>query len=90
MLSKAQLLIIDDWGLEPLKPAHRNDLLEIMDDRPDRSSTLIISQLPSDQWYVSIWENTLADHFGLTDAQRSSLTTKRRIHEKKKWLVDTC
>jgi len=29
-----QLLIMDDWGLEPLKPAHRNDLMEIMDDAP--------------------------------------------------------
>ena len=32
-LAKTQLLMIDDWGLEPLKPAHRNDLMEIMDDR---------------------------------------------------------
>lgn len=61
LLSKVQLLIIDDWGLEPLKPAHRNDLLEIMDDRHGRSSTLIISQLPTDKWYASIGENTLAD-----------------------------
>lgn len=61
LLSKVQLLIIDDWGLEPLKPAHRNDLLEIMDDRHGSSSTMIISQLPTDQWYASIGENTLAD-----------------------------
>ncbi|MBY4679144.1 ATP-binding protein, partial [Marinobacterium arenosum] len=32
-LAKVRLLMIDDWGLEPLKPAHRNDLMEIMDDR---------------------------------------------------------
>lgn len=60
-LAKIQLLIIDDWGLEPLKPAHRNDLLEIMDDRHGTTSTLIISQLPTDQWYASIGDNTLAD-----------------------------
>lgn len=60
-LAKIQLLVIDDWGLEPLKPAHRNDLLEIMDDRHGNTSTLIISQLPTDQWYVSIGDNTLAD-----------------------------
>jgi len=60
-LAKIQLLIIDDWGLEPLKPAHRNDLLEILDDRHGNTSTLIISQLPTDQWYVSIGDNTLAD-----------------------------
>ncbi len=60
-LAKIQLLIIDDWGLEPLKPAHRNDLMEIMDDRHGTTSTLIISQLPTDQWYASIGDNTLAD-----------------------------
>lgn len=60
-LAKTQLLILDDWGLEPLKPAHRNDLMEIMDDRYANHSTMIISQLPTDQWYASIGDNTLAD-----------------------------
>ncbi|MCW9008066.1 MAG: IS21-like element helper ATPase IstB [Marinobacter sp.] len=60
-LAKTQLLIIDDWGLEPLKPAHRNDLMEIMDDRHGQTSMLMISQLPTDQWYASIGDNTLAD-----------------------------
>lgn len=61
MLAKTQLLVIDDWALEPLKAIHRNDLLEIMDDRHQSTSTLIISQLPTDQWYASIGDNTLAD-----------------------------
>ena len=60
-LSKLDLLIIDDWGLEPLKAPQRNDLMEIMDDRHGSSSTLMISQLPTDQWYQSIGDNTLAD-----------------------------
>ncbi len=60
-LAKIQCLVIDDWGLEPLKPAHRNDLMEIMDDRHGHTSTLMISQLPTDQWYASIGDNTLAD-----------------------------
>jgi len=60
-LAKLDVLILDDWGLEPLKAAHRNDLMEIMDDRHGSSSTLIISQLPTDQWYQSIGDNTLAD-----------------------------
>ena len=55
------MLIIDDWGLETLKPAQRNDLMEIMDDRHGATSTVIISQLPTDQWYASIGDNTLAD-----------------------------
>jgi len=60
-LAKIQLLIIDDWGLETLKPAHRNDLMEIMDDRHGHTSTMMLSQLPTDQWYTSIGDNTLAD-----------------------------
>jgi len=61
LLAKVRLLIIDDWGLETLKPAGRNDLMEIMDDRHSDTSTMIISQLPTDQWYTSIGDNTLAD-----------------------------
>jgi len=60
-LSKLDLLILDDWGLEPLKAPQRNDLMEIMDDRHGSTSTLMISQLPTDQWYQSIGDNTLAD-----------------------------
>ena len=60
-LAKINCLLIDDWGLETLKPAQRNDLMEIMDDRHDHGSTIVISQLPTDQWYTSIGDNTLAD-----------------------------
>ena len=60
-LAKIDLLLIDDWGLESLTAAHRNDLMEIMDDRHGHSATLMISQLPTDQWYAAIGDNTLAD-----------------------------
>jgi len=63
-LAKIQLLIIDDWGLEKMAPAHRNDMMEIMDDRHGQTSTLVMSQLPTDQWYASIGDNTLADAIG--------------------------
>lgn len=53
--------ILDDWGLEALKAAQRNDPMEIMDDRNGSSSTVVISQLPTDKWYQSIGDNTLAD-----------------------------
>ena len=55
------MLILDDWGLEPLDTAQRNDLMEIMDDRNSAASTVVISQLPVNQWYQSIGDNTLAD-----------------------------
>ena len=60
-LAKVQLICIDDWGLESLNAAQRNDLLEIMDDRHGQASTLMLSQLPTDQWYTSVGDNTLAD-----------------------------
>ena len=60
-LAKIDLLILDDWGLEPLNTAQRNDLMEIMDDRHGCASVIIISQLPTDQWYEMIGDNTLAD-----------------------------
>ncbi len=60
-LAKTDLLILDDWGLEPLTQQQRNDLLEIMDDRHEHSSTLVTSQLPTRQWHASIGDETLAD-----------------------------
>ena len=60
-IASLDLLIIDDWGLEPLNAATRNDFLEIMDDRYQQSATIMISQLPTEQWYDVIGDNTLAD-----------------------------
>lgn len=60
-LARTDLLIIDDWGLEPLQGVQRHDMLEIMDDRHGHTSTAVVSQLPFDQWYGSIGDNTLAD-----------------------------
>ncbi len=61
LIATISLLIIDDWELELLKPAQHNDQMEIKDDRHEGTSTMVISQLPSDQWYASIGDNTLAN-----------------------------
>jgi DNA replication protein DnaC len=60
-IARTQLLLVDDWGLEKLNAAQRNDLMEIMDDRHGTKSTVMMSQLPTDQWYAAIGDNTLAD-----------------------------
>jgi DNA replication protein DnaC len=60
-LSSANLLILDDWGLEPLTVQQRSDLLELIDARYDTKSTLISSQLPIENWYDMIGESTHAD-----------------------------
>lgn len=57
-LKSCDLLILDDWGLEPLNAQQRSDLLEIIDARYDFKSTLITSQLPVANWYEMIGEST--------------------------------
>lgn len=61
MLERVRLLIIDDWGPEPLTAQQRRDLLEIVDDRDDRGSLLITSQIPVSQWHEVIADPTLGD-----------------------------
>lgn len=60
-LAKVELLILDDFGLAPLTEQTRRDLLEILDDRYDKKSTLITSQLPVEQWHAYLGDPTLAD-----------------------------
>lgn len=60
-LAKADLLVLDDFGLIPLAEQTRRDLLEILDDRYDRRSTLVTSQLPVDKWHHYLDDPTLAD-----------------------------
>ncbi len=60
-LARLNLLIIDDWGLTPLTAAERRDLLEVLDDRYNRSATLITSQFPVNTWHELIGEATIAD-----------------------------
>jgi DNA replication protein DnaC len=60
-LGGVQLLILDDWGLEPLDAQARHDLLEIVEERYGRRSTIITSQLPVDSWHHVIGDPTYAD-----------------------------
>jgi DNA replication protein DnaC len=60
-LVKVELLVLDDWLLTPLKDAERRDLLEVIEDRTERRSTLIAGQLPVASWHEAIGDPTLAD-----------------------------
>ena len=60
-LGRVDLLVLDDWGLEPLDAAARHDLLEILEERYGRKSTLVTSQLPVDRWHEIIGDPTYAD-----------------------------
>lgn len=60
-LARVDLLILDDWGPEKLDDEQRRDLLEIVEDRYERRSTLVTSQVPVDRWYEIIGNPTIAD-----------------------------
>jgi len=60
-LARVKLLILDDWGPEALTPNQARDLLEILEDRYDKGSIIITSQVPVDRWHDLIGVPTLAD-----------------------------
>ncbi len=60
-IEKCDLLILDDFGMQNLDNATRMNLMEIIEDRHGRKSTLIASQLPVASWYEVIGESTIAD-----------------------------
>jgi DNA replication protein DnaC len=60
-LSRVELLILDDFGLAPLTGEQRRDLLEIIDDRHQRGSTIITSQVPVENWHDVVADPTIAD-----------------------------
>src|ERR1700756_3622610 len=53
-LARVELLILDDWGLATLTPEQGRDMLEIVEDRHNRGSTIVTSQLPGDHWAGTI------------------------------------
>ena len=60
-LTKANLLILDDWGPDRLNADQRRDLMEIVEDRYNNAAILITSQLPLEKWHDVIDEPTFAD-----------------------------
>ena len=60
-LARTDVIVLDDWGLAKLTAPQRRDLLEVLDDRHDRRSTLITSQLPVEHWHKIIGDPTYAD-----------------------------
>ena len=60
-LAKAELIILDDWGMQKLTAPQRNDLMEVIEDRHGLRSTLVASQLPVEHWHDYIGDGTVAD-----------------------------
>lgn len=60
-LERQDLLILDDFGLQPLDASGRGMLMDIIEDRHGKTSTIITSQIPVGKWYDIIGEQTVAD-----------------------------
>jgi len=60
-LARVKLLILDDWLRDPLTASQARDLLEIIDDRYGRSSTMVATQVPVEDWHARLPDPTLAD-----------------------------
>jgi DNA replication protein DnaC len=61
LLSRTEVLVLDDFGLTPLSSTKRHDLLEIFEEGEGRSSTIVTSQLPQKAWHEYLGEPTVAD-----------------------------
>lgn len=60
-MARADVLVLDDWGLSPMNSQERRDLLEVLEDRHGSTSTMVASQLPVTNWHKYIGEATVAD-----------------------------
>ncbi len=61
MLERTRLLIIDDWGPEPLTAEQRRDMLKIVEDRYEKRSLLVTSQIPVKRWHELVGDPTIGD-----------------------------
>ena len=60
-IARVDVLVLDDWGIVAIKEPHRQDLLELVEDRDGTRSTIITSQIPRDKWHDYIGDPTVAD-----------------------------
>jgi DNA replication protein DnaC len=96
-LARVDLIVLDDWLVAPPSDGHRRDLLEILDDRYDRRSTMICSQLPVEHWHEAFGDPTLADavldrlvhNAYRLEIQGESLRKARGIDRTQTGIIDT-
>ena len=86
--ARIDVLVLDDWGLSPIKDLERRDLLEIMEDRHGLRSTIWTSQIPVAKWHDHVGDPTIADAICdrlLHNAQRIVLQgpSRRKIKAKR-------
>jgi len=60
-IARTRVLILDDWAMVKMTAEQRRDLMEVIDDRQGRASTIIATQIPVDRWHDQIGDPTYAD-----------------------------
>ena len=60
-LAKLDVLVLDDFLIGPLKDQERRDLVEILEDRYGKSSTVVTTQVPTKNWHEKLGDPTMAD-----------------------------
>lgn len=85
-LARVEILVIDDFGLKSLSGNEPSDLLEVLDDRSERKSTIVTSQLPVDSWHSTLGDPTISDavmdrllhNSHIIEMKGASMRTKKR------------
>lgn len=91
-LARFDLLILDDWGLNPLRAQDRRDLFEVIEDRDATRSTIVASQIPVAKWHDYLGEPTIADAIAdrlLHNAYRLALKGPSRRPRRKETQEET-
>jgi DNA replication protein DnaC len=78
-IAKVDLLLVDDWMMSELSATQRRDLMEIVDDRHDRGSIILATQIPLSSWHGAIGDATYADDRGREGFRLPSLRTVRAV-----------
>ena len=88
-IQRQDVIILDDFGLQPLDSQNRIALLEIIEDRHNNGSVIVTSQIPVPGWYDIIGEKTIADAIlerlnhqsHRLELQGESMRKKKRINK---------
>ena len=88
-LAKIHVLVLDDFLLAPMTDVERRDMLEVLEDRYDQTSTVLTSQLPTKTWHQAIGEATIADAICDRLVHNAHLVTLRGGSMRKKKAIST-
>ncbi|MBE8970606.1 ATP-binding protein, partial [Nostocales cyanobacterium LEGE 12452] len=88
-LERMHLLILDDWGLQPLDNHAKLAIMQLIEDRHAKASTIITSQLPINKWYEYLAEPTLGDaimdrilqHANRIELKGQSMRVRMKMHQ---------